>query len=77
MTNSFSHSIQRKAVSALIDSAMNKVGKNREDALLKAVDMAEQFWKGDYPADKFDNFRNEIKNPESKCFGFLRTVSKK
>ena len=71
MPNSFSHSIQRKAVSALIDSAMNKVGRNREDALLKAVDMAEQFWKGDYSADKFDNFRKDIKNHESKWMNIV------
>ncbi len=44
MINSLSHSLQRKAVGALVDMAMSKIGKNREEALLKTVDMAEQFW---------------------------------
>ena len=64
MINSLSHSLQRKAVSALVDMAMSKIGGNREVALIKTVDMAEQFWNGDYPKEKFDNVRNEIKNTD-------------
>lgn len=71
MVNSLSHSLQRKAVSALVDMAMSKIGKNREEALLKTVDMAEQFWNGDYPKEKFDNVRAEIKNPDSKWMNIV------
>lgn len=69
--NSLSHSLQRKTVSALIDAAMNKIGKNREEALLKTVDMAEQFWNGDYSEVSFNAVRNEIKNPDSKWMNIV------
>ena len=69
--NNQSHLLQRKAVSALVDMAMSKIGKNREEALLKTVDMAEQFWNGDYPKEKFDNVRAEIKNPDSKWMNIV------
>ncbi len=71
MINSLSHSLQRKAVGALVDMAMSKIGGNREVALLKTVDMAEQFWNGDYPKEKFDNVRNEIKNTDSKWMNIV------
>lgn len=71
MINSLSHTLQRKAVSALVDMAMSKIGKNREEALLKTVDMAEQFWNGDYPKEKFDNVRNEIKNTDGKWMNIV------
>ncbi|MBQ7862728.1 MAG: radical SAM protein [Clostridia bacterium] len=71
MINSLSHSLQRKAVGALVDMAMSKIGKNREEALLKTVDMAEQFWNGDYPKEKFNNVRNEIKNTDSKWMNIV------
>ena len=71
MINSLSHSLQRKAVGALVDMAMSKIGKNREEALLKTVDMAEQFWNGDYPKEKFDNVRSEIKNTDGKWMNIV------
>lgn len=71
MINSLSHSLQRKAVGALVDMAMSKIGGNREVALLKTVDMAEQFWNGDYPKEKFDNVRAEINKPNSKWMNIV------
>ena len=71
MINSLSHSLQRKAVGALVDMAMSKIGENREEALLKTVDMAEQFWNGDYPKEKFDNVRSEIKNTDGKWMNIV------
>ena len=71
MINSLSHSLQRKAVSALVDMAMSKIGGNREVALLKTVDLAEQFWNGDYPKEKFDNVRAEINKPDSKWMNIV------
>ncbi|MBR3816610.1 MAG: radical SAM protein [Clostridia bacterium] len=71
MINSLSHSLQRKAVGALVDMAMSKIGGNREEALLKTVDMAEQFWNGDYPKEKFDNVRAEINKPDSKWMNIV------
>ena len=71
MINSLSHSLQRKAVSALVDMAMSKIGGNREVALLKTVDMAEQFWNGDYPEENFEAVRDEIRNPDSKWMNIV------
>lgn len=71
MISNLSHSLQRKALASLVDMAMNKLGNNREQALLKTVDFVEQFWNGDYPKEKFDNVRNEIKNPDSKWMNIV------
>ena len=41
MINKQQNSMQRRAIAMLIDQAMSKVSKNREDALLKIVDIAD------------------------------------
>lgn len=69
--NNQSHLLQRKALAALVDMAMNKVGNNREAALLKTVDLTEKFWNNDYPKEKFDEIRAEIKNPDSKWMNIV------
>lgn len=69
--NNISHSVQRKTVGSLIDSAIKKLGKDREDSLLKIVDFAEQFWGKDYPQEKFDSFRNVIRDPKNKYMQLL------
>lgn len=71
MINNLSHSLQRKAVSTLVDMAMSKIGRNREEALLKMVDMVEQFWNGEYPKEKFDGVKAEIKTPDSKWMNIV------
>lgn len=71
MANSLSHTLQRKTVSVLVDMAMSKIGKNREEALLKTVDMTEQFWNGDYPEENFEAVRNEIRKPDSKWMNIV------
>lgn len=69
--NNQSHFLQRKALAALVDMAINKVGNNREEALLKTVDLTEKFWNNDYPKEKFDEIRAEIKNPDSKWMNIV------
>lgn len=71
MINKQQNSIQRKAIAMLIDQAMSKVSKNREDALLKIVDIAEKFWNNDYPQELFKKVRSEIRNPESKWMNIV------
>ncbi len=71
MINKQQNSMQRRAVSMLIDQAMSKVSKNREDALLKIVDIAEKFWNNDYPQELFEKVRAEIRNPDSKWMNIV------
>ena len=72
--NSMSHSMQRKLVGTLIDGALSKLSKNREESFLKIVDMAEQFWDDDFSEDVYDKVRIEIKNPNSRWMNMINHV---
>lgn len=68
MANNISHSLQRKALASIVDMAMNKLGDNREKALLKVVDFAEQFWSDNSPERNFiDDAKLQISDPDSKA----------
>ena len=58
MINKQQNSMQRRAIAMLIDQAMSKISKNREDALLKIVDLAEKYWNNDYPQEMFEKVGN-------------------
>lgn len=74
MIDNLSHSLQRKAVGSLIDAVLKKLGKDREEPLLKIVDFAQQFWKNDYPEEKFDQIRAVIKDPNSRTMQLIDHV---
>ena len=71
MINKQQNSMQRRAIAMLIDQAMSKISKNREDALLKIVDLAEKYWNNDYPQEMFEKVRMEIRNPDSKWMNIV------
>lgn len=77
MANSFnglSHSMQRKFIGSIIDGALNKIGKNREGAFLKILDVAEQFWGDEFSKENYEDARNEIKNPDSRWMNMINHV---
>ena len=69
--NSMSHSMQRKFAGTLIDGALSKLSKNREESFLKIVDMAKQFWDDDFSEDMYEKVKNEIKNPNSRWMNMI------
>lgn len=69
--NSMSHSMQRKLVSTLVDGALSKLSKDREESFLKIVDMAKQFWDDDFSDGVYDKVRAEIKNSNSRWMNMI------
>ena len=54
------HAAQRKAVEKLIDSALSKVKKDREDSFLQMLNLAEIFLYASVSKEQFDSIRNMI-----------------
>ena len=69
--NRFSHSMQRVILSGIIDNILSKDHLNKESALLKIVDIAEQFWGNDFSKEQYELARTEIKNPDSKWMNMI------
>lgn len=65
------HAAQRKAVEKLIDSALSKVKKDREDSFLKMVDLAEIFLDASVSKKQFDSIRNMIKDPDNRWMNYI------
>lgn len=74
MSNSigkFSHSMQRKILSGIIDSILSNESSDKEAAFLKIVDIAEGFWGNDFSKEQYNLARSEIKNPDSKWMNII------
>ena len=74
MSNSigrFSHSMQRKILSGIIDSILSNESSDKEAAFLKIVDIAESFWGNDFSKEQYNLARSEIKNPDSKWMNII------
>lgn len=69
--NNFSHSIQRKVVSTVVDGMLSKLEKNREESLLKLVDIAEDFWEDKYSVVTYEEIKEKIKNPNDRWMSLL------
>ena len=65
------HAAQKKAVEKLIDSALSKVKKDREDSFLKMVDLAEIFLDASVSKEQFDSIRNMIKDPDNRWMNYI------
>ena len=65
------HAAQRKAVEKLIDSALSKVKKDREDSFLKMVNLAEIFLDASVSKEQFDSIRNMIKDPDNRWMNYI------
>ena len=69
-----SHKAQRAAASAIVDRALSKLYKDRTQAYLDIIDLAETFWKGDYKHETFEAVREYVKNPENRWVKFINNV---
>jgi len=68
------HAAQRKMVEKIIDTALTKVNKDREESLLKVVDLAETFYGDAVSKEQYDNIRAMIKNPDNRWMKFANRV---
>ena len=68
------HAAQRKMVEKVIDTALSKVSKDREESLLKIVDLAETFFGDTVSNAQYDNIRTMIKNPDNRWMNFVNRV---
>lgn len=68
------HGAQRKMVSKLIDTALSRVNKDREESLLKMVDLAGSFFGDSVSKEQYDVIRNMIKDPDNRWMKFANRV---
>lgn len=71
---SLTHAAQRKMVEKLVDVALSKVSKDREESFLKIVDLAESFFGDDVTKEQYDNIREAIKDPNNRWMIFVNRV---
>lgn len=77
MSNSIlnvTHSAQRKMVEKLVDIALSKIKKDREDSFLKIVDIAEHFYGDAVSQEQYDNVRTAIKDPDNRGMQVINRV---
>lgn len=68
------HAAQRKMVEKLVEAALSKVNKDREESFLKIVDLAETFYGNAVSKEQYDSIRETIKNPENRWVKFANRV---
>ncbi len=68
------HAAQRKMVEKLVDTALSKMSKDREESLLKLVDLAETFFGDSVSKQQYENIRVTIKNPDNRWMNFVNRV---
>ncbi|MCC8072756.1 MAG: radical SAM protein [Clostridiales bacterium] len=70
----FKNSVTRSVVSKAIDGVLTYVGKERQNALLKIVDLAEKVMSDKFKPETFDSVRKLINDPDSKWMNYLYTL---
>lgn len=68
------HAAQRKMVEKLVDTALSKMSKDREESLLKIVDLAETFFGDSVSKQQYDTIREMIKDPDNRWMNFVNRV---
>lgn len=68
------HAAQRKMVEKLVEAALSKVNKDREESFLKIVDLAETFYGNAVSKEQYDSIRETIKNQENRWVKFANRV---
>ena len=70
----FTKSVERKVFSLAIDTALKKMKKDREKALLKIVDLAENFMGNNFMKESYGKARELIRNPEHKWMRYMNLL---
>lgn len=65
------HEASRVAFSALINSTIRYVNKDREKSLMKLVDLSERFMGDNYPKESYEGARSLIQDPDGKWMKYL------
>ena len=65
------HEASRVAFSALINSTIKYVNKDREKSLMKLVDLSERFMGDNYPKESYEGARSLIHDPDGKWMKYL------
>ena len=65
------HEASRVAFSALINSTIKYVNKDREKSLMKLVDLSERFMGDNYPEEAYEGARKLIQDPDGKWMKYL------
>ena len=65
------HEASRVAFSALINSTIKYVNKDREKSLMKLVDLSERFMGDNYPKESYEGARSLIQDPNGKWMKYL------
>ena len=68
------HATQRKMVEKLVDAALSKMSNDREESLLKIVDLAETFFGESVSKQQYDTIREMIKDPDNRWMNFVNRV---
>ena len=65
------HEASRVAFSALINSTIKYVNKDREKSLMKLVDLSERFMGDNNPKESYEGARSLIQDPDGKWMKYL------
>ena len=77
MSNSIvnaTRSAQRKMMEKIMDAALSKVSRDREESFLKLVDLAESFYGDAVTKEQYDSIREAIKDPDNRWMVFINRV---
>ena len=69
--SNLSHKAGRAAFGKIIDSTLKYVNKDRENNLLKLVDLSEKFMGDNFTKEAYEGARNLIKDPDSKWMKYI------
>lgn len=69
-----SHTVQRKAISAMLDMVLKQLHKDREKSYLQLVDLAGQFWGDGVSQESLDKVRAAIADPDNKWIRYINRV---
>lgn len=70
----FTQSIERKAFSLAIDTALKKMNQDREKAFLQLVDLTEKFMGDNFTEEAYEATKNMICNPEHKWMRYVNRL---
>ena len=72
--HNITHAAQRKMVEKLVDTALSKLNKDREESLLKLVDVAEGFFGDTVSKEQYEGIRTMIQTPDNRWMQFVNKV---
>lgn len=69
-----SHTVQRKALSKMLDVTLKQLHKDREKSYLQLVDLAGQFWGDGVSKESLDKVRAAVTDPDNKWIRYINRI---